>query len=40
MLTGCGSSSTPTQIPKSYPLSVTATSGTLQQIATVTLNVQ
>jgi hypothetical protein len=38
MLTGCGSSSTPT--PQNYPLSVTATSGALQQTSTVTLNVQ
>jgi hypothetical protein len=40
LLTGCGGNSTTTPTVKSYALSVTATSGAVQQTSTVTLNVQ
>jgi hypothetical protein len=40
MLTGCGGDGFFTQSPKNYSVTITATSGTLEHTATVTLNVQ
>ena len=40
LFTGCGGGASTTSTPKSFPVTITATSGNLQHTAAVTLNVQ
>ena len=39
-MTGCRSGASSTSTPKSFPVTITATSGSLQHTAAVTLNIQ